>query len=125
MILRNHGLLSVGQTVGQAFSNIYRLEKACQTQLLAMACNAEMSVPPQEIIARSNAQLAVSPTPDAQGRKASTRFDGMAGVETDARPARRLLQELTPRLGTRLAAYWRHRNHTRMSQQGAAQRGTW
>src|SRR6476619_2067833 len=27
MILRNHGLLSVGQTIGQAFSNIYRLEK--------------------------------------------------------------------------------------------------
>jgi ribulose-5-phosphate 4-epimerase/fuculose-1-phosphate aldolase len=69
MILRNHGLLSVGQTVGQAFSNIYRLEKACQTQLLAMACNAEMSLPPQEVIARSNAQLAVSPTPDAQGRR--------------------------------------------------------
>jgi len=69
MILRNHGLLSVGQTIGQAFSNIYRLEKACQTQLLAMACNAEMSLPPQEVIARSNAQLAVSPTPDAQGRR--------------------------------------------------------
>jgi ribulose-5-phosphate 4-epimerase/fuculose-1-phosphate aldolase len=69
MILRNHGLLSVGQTIGQAFSNIYRLEKACQTQLLAMACNAEISVPPQDVIARSNAQLAVSPTPDAWGRK--------------------------------------------------------
>jgi ribulose-5-phosphate 4-epimerase/fuculose-1-phosphate aldolase len=69
MILRNHGLLSVGQTIGQAFSNIYRLEKACQTQLLAMACNAEMSVPPQEVIARSNAQLAMSPTLDAQGRR--------------------------------------------------------
>lgn len=69
MILRNHGLLSVGQTIGQAFSNIYRLEKACQTQLLAMACNAEISVPPQDVIARSNAQLAVSPTPDARGRK--------------------------------------------------------
>src|SRR6188768_55487 len=69
MILRNHGLLSVGQTIGQAFNNIYRLERACQTQLLAMACNAEMSLPPQEVIARSNAQLAVSPTPDAQGRR--------------------------------------------------------
>ncbi len=33
MILRNHGLLAVGKTIGQAFNNIYRLERACQTQL--------------------------------------------------------------------------------------------
>ena len=44
MILRNHGLLAVGTTIGQAFNNIYRLERACQTQLLAMACNAEISM---------------------------------------------------------------------------------
>jgi ribulose-5-phosphate 4-epimerase/fuculose-1-phosphate aldolase len=69
MILRNHGLLAVGQSIGQAFNNIYRLERACQTQLLAMACNAEISMPPAEVIARSNAQLSVSPTPDATGRK--------------------------------------------------------
>ena len=45
MILRNHGLLAVGKTIGQAFNNIYRLERACQTQLLAMACNAEINMP--------------------------------------------------------------------------------
>jgi ribulose-5-phosphate 4-epimerase/fuculose-1-phosphate aldolase len=69
MILRNHGLLAVGQTIGQAFNNIYRLERACQTQLLAMACNAEISMPPADVIARSNAQLMVAPSPDASGRK--------------------------------------------------------
>jgi ribulose-5-phosphate 4-epimerase/fuculose-1-phosphate aldolase len=69
MILRNHGLLAVGQTIGQAFNNIYRLERACQTQLLAMACNAEIITPPQDVIARSNAQLMVSPSPDASGKK--------------------------------------------------------
>jgi ribulose-5-phosphate 4-epimerase/fuculose-1-phosphate aldolase len=69
MILRNHGLLAVGTSIGQAFNNIYRLERACQTQLLAMACNAEISMPPQEVIARSNAQLRVAPSPDAKGNK--------------------------------------------------------
>jgi len=69
MILRNHGLLSVGQTIGQAFNNIYRLERACQTQLLAMACGAEISMPAQEVIERSNAQLTVMPSPDAKGKK--------------------------------------------------------
>src|SRR5262245_52629614 len=69
MILRNHGLLAVGQTIGQAFNNIYRLERACQTQLLAMACNAESSMPSQEIIARSTAQLTIMPSPDASGKR--------------------------------------------------------
>ena len=69
MILRNHGLLSVGQTIGQAFNNIYRLERACETQLLTMACNSEMNIPPQAVIARSNAQLTVGPSPDAKGNK--------------------------------------------------------
>jgi ribulose-5-phosphate 4-epimerase/fuculose-1-phosphate aldolase len=69
MILRNHGLLSIGGTIAQAFNNIYRLERACQTQLLAMACNAEISMPPQDIIARANAQLTVSPSPDAAGKR--------------------------------------------------------
>ena len=69
MILHNHGLLAVGQTVGQAFNNIYRLERACQTQLLAMACNSELNMPPHEVVARSNAQLTVMPSPDASGKR--------------------------------------------------------
>jgi ribulose-5-phosphate 4-epimerase/fuculose-1-phosphate aldolase len=69
MILRNHGLLSVGQTIGQAFNNIYRLERACETQLMAMACNSEMVLPPQSVIDRSNAQLSAMPSPDASGKK--------------------------------------------------------
>jgi ribulose-5-phosphate 4-epimerase/fuculose-1-phosphate aldolase len=69
MILRNHGLLSVGQSIGQAFNNIYRLERACQTQLLAMACNSEINMPAQEVIARSNAQLTIMPSPDAKGKR--------------------------------------------------------
>ena len=69
MILRNHGLLAVGRTIGEAFANIYRLERACQTQLLAMACNAELSIPPDAVIARSNAQLQLSSSPDAKGKR--------------------------------------------------------
>jgi ribulose-5-phosphate 4-epimerase/fuculose-1-phosphate aldolase len=69
MILRNHGLLAVGSTVGAAFNNIYRLERACQTQLLAMACNTEIAMPGADVIARANAQLSMSPTRDAAGRQ--------------------------------------------------------
>src|SRR6476660_1150204 len=68
MILRNHGLLSVGRTIGQAFNSIYRLERACQTQLLAQACNSEINMPPQSVIAKSNAPLMSMPSPDAKGK---------------------------------------------------------
>ena len=69
MILRNHGLLACGRTIGEAFNNIYRLERACQTQLLAMACNSDMTLPPQAVIARSNDQLTVTPSPDGRGKR--------------------------------------------------------
>ena len=37
LILRNHGLLTVGLSVAEAFVRLYRLESACQVQLDAGA----------------------------------------------------------------------------------------
>ncbi len=54
MLLRNHGVLAVGQTVGQAFNNAYRLERACRSQLMAMAGNDAIVLPPQDVIDRTN-----------------------------------------------------------------------
>jgi ribulose-5-phosphate 4-epimerase/fuculose-1-phosphate aldolase len=67
LILRNHGLLAVGETIAQAFNNIYRLERACQSQIMAMSCGAELVIPDQAVRARTNAQLTKSPTPDKRG----------------------------------------------------------
>ena len=54
MILRNHGVLALGATVGQAFNNAYRLERACRSQLMAMACNDAIVLPPQDVIEKTN-----------------------------------------------------------------------
>jgi ribulose-5-phosphate 4-epimerase/fuculose-1-phosphate aldolase len=54
MILRNHGVLALGQTVGQAFNNAYRLERSCRSQLMAMACNDQIVLPPQDVIEKTN-----------------------------------------------------------------------
>ena len=54
MVLRNHGVLALGATVGQAFNNAYRLERACRSQLMAMACNDAIVLPPQEVIEKTN-----------------------------------------------------------------------
>jgi len=42
LILRNHGALVVGRTVGEAFNWTHRLELACRSQLAAMACNTKL-----------------------------------------------------------------------------------
>jgi len=39
LILRNHGAMTVGRSVGEAFNWMHRLELACRAQLAAMACN--------------------------------------------------------------------------------------
>jgi ribulose-5-phosphate 4-epimerase/fuculose-1-phosphate aldolase len=42
MILRNHGTLVTGRNVGEAYVQMYLLEKACKSQLQAMACNVKL-----------------------------------------------------------------------------------
>jgi ribulose-5-phosphate 4-epimerase/fuculose-1-phosphate aldolase len=53
MFLRNHGVLAVGETVAQAFNNIYRVERACRAQLLA-AAGGEVALPPAPVIEETN-----------------------------------------------------------------------
>jgi ribulose-5-phosphate 4-epimerase/fuculose-1-phosphate aldolase len=43
LLLRNHGALVVGRTVGEAFNWAHRLELACHSQLAAMACNTPLA----------------------------------------------------------------------------------
>ncbi len=48
MILRNHGTLTVGETVGEAFLKMYFLERACEAQVHALAGGtALLNHPPQ------------------------------------------------------------------------------
>jgi ribulose-5-phosphate 4-epimerase/fuculose-1-phosphate aldolase len=47
MLLRNHGTLAVGETVGEAFLRIYFLERACQAQILALSAGDNLNNPPQ------------------------------------------------------------------------------
>lgn len=49
LILRNHGLLTCGDSVAQAFVRMYRLERSCQIQLAAQATGAGLVVPPEKV----------------------------------------------------------------------------
>ncbi|HZP39320.1 MAG TPA: class II aldolase/adducin family protein [Methylomirabilota bacterium] len=55
LILRNHGLLTVGETVADAFVNMYYLEASCQIQVRAQSGGGELIEVPKEIMDRGYA----------------------------------------------------------------------
>ena len=50
MIMRNHGLLSVGRTVAEAFYYLYTVENACKVQVDVLASGKEIVTPGQAVI---------------------------------------------------------------------------
>ena len=53
MILRNHGLLVVGRTIPATFNILYRMERACEVQVMALSCNTRLAYPPQEVLEKT------------------------------------------------------------------------
>ncbi len=56
LILRNHGLLTVGRSVAEAFSLMYYLNLACEVQVAALSMGAELVTPPREVCERVGRQ---------------------------------------------------------------------
>ena len=50
LILRNHGLLTVGKTIGEAFNWMHRLELTARSQLAAMATGARLVEVPKKVL---------------------------------------------------------------------------
>jgi ribulose-5-phosphate 4-epimerase/fuculose-1-phosphate aldolase len=49
LILRNHGLLTMGTSVSNAFKEMFFLERACQIQVAALAGGRPLTLPPAEV----------------------------------------------------------------------------
>lgn len=62
MILRHHGLLTVGQSVAEAFYYMYYLEQACRIQVSCQGTGAELDIPPTQVVERARAQFTSGPT---------------------------------------------------------------
>jgi ribulose-5-phosphate 4-epimerase/fuculose-1-phosphate aldolase len=52
LFMKNHGVIAIGDTVAQAYRRLYKLEKACQTQVLAMSTGKPLQVLSDEVISR-------------------------------------------------------------------------
>ena len=49
MLLANHGILTTGQTVAQAFDELFYFEKACETYITALSTNKELKIATPEV----------------------------------------------------------------------------
>ena len=60
LILRNHGLLTVGETVADAFVAMYYLEASCAIQVRAQAGGGELIPVPKDVLDQGYARAATS-----------------------------------------------------------------
>lgn len=78
VFMKNHGVLVVGDTVAQAYRRLYRIERVCRTQLLAMGSGKPLAVVSDEIAGRVQ-----NPGPDdrhSKGERERLFFEAMMRV---------------------------------------------
>ena len=78
MFMKNHGVLVVGDTVAQAYRRLYKLERVCRAQLLAMGSGQPLEVLSEAIVK----QVQAPPVDDRHSRTERERlfFEAMMRV---------------------------------------------
>lgn len=78
MFMKNHGVLVVGDTVAQAYRRLYKLERVCRMQVLAMATGRPLKVLSEDIVK----QVQAPPADDRHTRPERERlyFEAMMRV---------------------------------------------
>jgi ribulose-5-phosphate 4-epimerase/fuculose-1-phosphate aldolase len=52
VFMKNHGILVTGDTVAQAYKRLYKLERVCRAQVLALGTGKPLAVLSDEIVAK-------------------------------------------------------------------------
>jgi ribulose-5-phosphate 4-epimerase/fuculose-1-phosphate aldolase len=78
VFLKSHGVLVAGDTVAQAYRRLYKLERVCRTQMLAMATGKPIALLSEEIVK----QVQAEPVDDRHSREERDRlfFEAMMRV---------------------------------------------
>jgi ribulose-5-phosphate 4-epimerase/fuculose-1-phosphate aldolase len=78
LFMKNHGVLVVGDTVAQAYRRLYKLERVCRAQVLAMGTGQPLEVLSEAIVK----QVQTDPVDDRHSRADRERlyFDAMMRV---------------------------------------------
>ena len=78
MFMKNHGVLVVGDTVAQAYRRLYRIERVCRNQILALSSGRPLQVLGDEVAARI-----MAPNPDdrhPRGERERLFFEAMMRI---------------------------------------------
>lgn len=89
MIMKNHGLLTVGRTIAEAFAGMRLLVDACDRQVRLFATGREISVIPEEVCRRVQEQV-------ARWTKAAESDGALKWPELEWQMYRRLADQLDP-----------------------------
>ena len=78
MFMKNHGVLVVGDTIAQAYKRLYKLERVCRTQVLALGTGQPLEVLSESIVR----QVQAEPVDDRHSRAERERlyFEAMMRV---------------------------------------------
>jgi ribulose-5-phosphate 4-epimerase/fuculose-1-phosphate aldolase len=78
VFMKNHGVLVVGETIAQAYRRLYKLERVCRAQIMAMSTGKPLEVLSEEIVA----QVQAPPPDDRHSRteRESLFFEAMMRV---------------------------------------------
>lgn len=66
MVMGNHGILVIGQTVAQTFNRMYFFERACEVYIRALQTGRPLSILPDAIAAKTADQLEDYPEQDVR-----------------------------------------------------------
>ena len=50
LFMKNHGVMVIGDTIGEAYKRLYRLERVCRAQILAMSTGQELELLSDELV---------------------------------------------------------------------------
>ena len=84
MILRNHGLLTCGPTLADAFQEMYQLQRSCEVQVAALAGGAPVIIPREELAIKATDQFARTARNGVENRMM---FDAMTRWMVDKDPS--------------------------------------
>jgi len=85
LMMQNHGVLVVGQTVPQAFERLYFLERAAQAQVLALSTGRALRVVPDAVVKATAAQF-----------KSGTQVGGRERADLHFEALKRMLDRTSP-----------------------------
>lgn len=83
MIMRNHGVLTVGHTIAEGFTLLHNLVSACETQVKLMATGQDYNLVPEDVCRHTQTQI-------------DARFENRPRGELEWAMYRRLAEKLDP-----------------------------